>query len=1125
MKPISLTIKGLHSFREKQEIDFGSLCEGGIFGIFGPTGSGKSSILDAMTLALYGKVERAANNTQGIMNHAEDTLSVSFTFELQNQTEMKRYTIERGFKRTDDIRIKTASSRLIEVSEESIVLADKTGEVNQSIESLLGLTIDDFTRAVVLPQGKFAEFLSLKGVDRRQMLQRLFNLEQYGDKLNKKLKIKVSKTKSELNEIVAEQNGLGNASKEAMIEAEKTVKEAEILLGKRQTELKDIEAKWDQAQKIWNWQLELKDLKNKKAELEKEEDVIKELAGKVAKAQAADKLLPYLEEYESASIAVEEWKRKHQEFSVQLERLKEELQISVKKYQEARSIKSEFLPSLITKKQQLTDAKVLVAKVKKGKVELKGLKGQLSEFIRKKDELKNDLDNSRRLLNKAFERQKQLKEELGQKTVAPSFRETIRKAYEQKLQIGRLLESVNELHAGLKEKEGKEYTLKQELEKLENELSHKKDRLKAIFTKVESIYLHVCEREKDLEYLSLHTEKELSATRQKLEELKLENLAVHLAHQLKPGHACPVCGSVEHPSPVTIENVEISQIETSVSSLDKELALGREVSQTLSALKLQLEQISERLVLEYPGELNTKLNSSLNDEEDKHHTVKSIVIEGKALKQDMIEIQSQVQIVIHDLREVVQKKQQVEHSVKMTATDIEEHHQKLAVVNDKLNEQKQRWLDAFTELDYDFIEEKQTEIAKLDEEYQDISSRIEKSVPFIDEKEKEIEGKQEIYFETDRALTELSSTIGSKEERIAEDLGNLEAQLGNHDVDDLLDEMNQRIQTIEEDESAAYDKWQTTQATHQKVEIDTSSALKALEEATKRLGIATGKWLEMKEKSSFVSNEDVRLSIISAVEQDKLTEKINDFQDHQKHVMNEIHRVTELLNGEEISLQKWEELQQIRTELREAVTEAVEARGAAFQALSDLRDKHERFNELEHRREALAELAEQYSQLQTVFKGNSFVEYIAEEQLVQVSRAASERLGALTRQRYAIEVDSQGGFIIRDDANGGVKRPVTTLSGGETFLTSLALALSLSAQIQLRGQYPLQFFFLDEGFGTLDSELLDTVISALERLHSSQLAVGVISHVQELRARLPKRLVVNPAEPSGKGTTVTLETL
>ena len=84
MKPILLKLSGLQSYREPQEIDFETLCETGLFGIFGPTGSGKSTLLDAITLAMYGKVERAVNGTQGIMNHSEDSLSVSFTFELSS---------------------------------------------------------------------------------------------------------------------------------------------------------------------------------------------------------------------------------------------------------------------------------------------------------------------------------------------------------------------------------------------------------------------------------------------------------------------------------------------------------------------------------------------------------------------------------------------------------------------------------------------------------------------------------------------------------------------------------------------------------------------------------------------------------------------------------------------------------------------------------------------------------------------------------------------------------------------------------------------------------------------------------------------------------------------------------
>jgi exonuclease SbcC len=82
VRPIQLTIAGLHSFREKQTISFQELSDAGVFGIFGPTGSGKSTILDAMTLALYGIVGRAPKGKQGILNHAEKSLFVSFQFQI-----------------------------------------------------------------------------------------------------------------------------------------------------------------------------------------------------------------------------------------------------------------------------------------------------------------------------------------------------------------------------------------------------------------------------------------------------------------------------------------------------------------------------------------------------------------------------------------------------------------------------------------------------------------------------------------------------------------------------------------------------------------------------------------------------------------------------------------------------------------------------------------------------------------------------------------------------------------------------------------------------------------------------------------------------------------------------------
>ena len=90
------------------------------------------------------------------------------------------------------------------------------------------------------------------------------------------------------------------------------------------------------------------------------------------------------------------------------------------------------------------------------------------------------------------------------------------------------------------------------------------------------------------------------------------------------------------------------------------------------------------------------------------------------------------------------------------------------------------------------------------------------------------------------------------------------------------------------------------------------------------------------------------------------------------------------------------------------------------------------------------------------------------------------------------------------------------MSGGETFLASLALALALSAEIQLKGAAPLELFFLDEGFGTLNDNFLEVVMESWEKVHHDKLKVGIISHVESIKNRVPVKLLLTPAE-SGKG--------
>jgi exonuclease SbcC len=137
------------------------------------------------------------------------------------------------------------------------------------------------------------------------------------------------------------------------------------------------------------------------------------------------------------------------------------------------------------------------------------------------------------------------------------------------------------------------------------------------------------------------------------------------------------------------------------------------------------------------------------------------------------------------------------------------------------------------------------------------------------------------------------------------------------------------------------------------------------------------------------------------------------------------------------------------------------------------------------------------------------MEYIANEYLSDISSLASKTLLNLTDGRYfLVYTDS---FYVGDNFNSGNLRGVNTLSGGETFLVSLSLALALSQTICSKSLKSIEFFFLDEGFGTLDSNLCDTVMTALEKLKSKDFTIGIISHVEELKHRIDSKITVTKA--------------
>ena len=212
----------------------------------------------------------------------------------------------------------------------------------------------------------------------------------------------------------------------------------------------------------------------------------------------------------------------------------------------------------------------------------------------------------------------------------------------------------------------------------------------------------------------------------------------------------------------------------------------------------------------------------------------------------------------------------------------------------------------------------------------------------------------------------------------------------------------------------------------------------------------------------------------------------------------------------------------LRAAAQRSCAEAAGRLATARQRLEQLESALERVEELRARRTKLDADAALHKSLADLLKANELVAWIQEEALRRLAAEGSRHLAQLSLGRYELRLGmgddepaakAEQDFCVIDHWNADNVRSVRTLSGGETFLASLALALALAESLaQLssghRATDALESLFLDEGFGTLDAETLETVVGALDALHGGQRVVGIVTHVRELAERLPARLEV-----------------
>ncbi|HAT4302730.1 TPA: AAA family ATPase [Clostridium perfringens] len=1170
MKPIKLEVKGLNSFIDKQVVEFDKLTERGLFGIFGPTGSGKSTILDGITLALYGDIARKSSN---YINTNCDGVYVSYEFQITGN-EVKRYRVDREFKRDNKSGgIRNKSSKIIDITGGvENVLEEKAKAVTSKCEEIIGLKLDDFMRTVVLPQGKFSEFLKLEGKERRNMLERLFNLRKYGDDLSSKLSFEIRKEKDKMNVLEGQLKGYEGVSEEALKAKEEEINGINLSIKSKEELLNKIKKEFEEAEKVWNTQKELCDKRIEEESLVSRSEEIKSFKERVEISNKADKVIVFINNLEEILKEINKEDLKFNELNKKLEELINLREENKLKFEEVSKKKEEKLPDLRLKKEKLLESQKerdILFQIKADGVKLKEACKKIFEDRSKCDTKLNYIEENEKRLNEELKEKEERKEELF-----------VHEEFKNKINSGLfILNSYESLDKQFNEIKSEEIELKkyiknltEDKEKSEKDLKVKieslgktRDKLESLLKKTPGDSNSILEKQiklgeyreklnkykeiknsleeslksknnfeeklKAFENQKLLLEKEVRELKEYINKVKVEELAHKLRENLIDGECCPVCGSTHHElNKVEKINLEESNEKTTLleSKEEKLKELILEFSKIEATLEYENKKIEElNISIEEVGEVNEERLKSLEEE---FNTLKEKVEEFNLKKENLEKDLEKLKEEKNNLENIFNKAEVIlcEKIVreKEIASKIKELDKELKLKNSELNSIKNELKIEDIKLENELILKKEKEKNLLEKEIRILRTQLEESNKIKDElREKRdvlkedylsqkslLDGKVEVYREKERMIK------GSLKGLIDEAL-----PIEKIDIKGLLEDLQLEIDYIEKAylnlseekeklEKAFNNMNQEVAVTKERV----NSLNLRKENEEKKVNLAL-------EEEGFKTILEVKEGILSKDEKEKLKILIEEYHNNLIKVRANIELLIKKLNGKSLTEEEWTRVLQEKNNTEKELKEVEELKIRFVTESESIKKKLEEQRDILHIKAKQEHKLALLSDLEKLFKGKKFVEFIAANQLKYISIEASKKLKDITNGVYGLEVDENGKFIIRDYKNGGAKRDASTLSGGETFLASLALALSLSSQIQLKGTAPLELFFLDEGFGTLDDNLLDVVMSSLERLHHERLSVGIISHVESIKNRVPVKLILTPAEAGVGGSKVKIE--
>ena len=1013
MKPISLTIEAFGPYRDSVTLDFSALQDHPMFLISGPTGAGKTSILDAMVYALYGEPSGEVRKTDAIRSdfaEPERMTRVDFSFAIGEA----QYRVERlpkqlvAKKRGTGMREQNASATVYEMKDgEWKVIATSAAAIRDTVQRIIGFRKDQFLQVVLLPQGEFRKLLVASTSEREELLHTLFRTELYR-KLQEALKAAYDDAKAGIEANLTKQAALIQSISHDGDTPVLTAQHVRELLANREPYRDGLVVKRDEAV----------------AEVEQFNALRKEWAvynqAQQSLTEAASKLdLVKAREWERSSLHEKVQFLTSLTPTYELYKQFSDKQSALETLETALSDAKKGVETASQQESKCTEAHEVLASQAETIQTKRTTLAQLRQQSEKFDELallNKELTTLKRNLE-TQDREKSDAELQAQHKLVADLEVALVEARKQFQANSKDLEGIPRIQEQLSQLQRYSELLGQK-EKIEHDIDGKDRSLAVIDESVQSSKVQL----------------------ERLEHLMAEGRAFELVHLVVDNEPCPVCGSTEHPQLASKPELYPTKEEIEAARAVRDGALQKQASEIgqKETLVIRLHELDEEV-----KEQVTKFTSLIDGfSED---TFDSIQQDLLSQMEELTALRSDTE----QLSKTIATNEDKLSGAKETLAKLEMAHKELLESLHDLEIQLssvQAKIDALSKIlpttDFDAwnkqIESLETEINAYDEQVEVCERNLEAARKQLNAQRGRLETlSAQVQEETNnldviyKDYTKSLQSISVGEVDFVETLGDYKG----------LDTFRTELHVLDEDFNKA-------QAVY-------DAALKVAKSIV--------------EPSATVSDEVYD----AAVERrDTLVGNLAAWDKETKHI--------------ETTLASLEELDVAMGEARNEV-----------EFLSRLND--------------LANGGEQG------FKNVTFERYVLGAILDEVVYAANLRLQKMSRSRYSLERSDytgggrgkQGLDLAVMDAFTGQSRPANTLSGGETFLASMALALGLADVIQsYAGGIHMDTMFIDEGFGTLDPDTLELAMETLVQLQSSGRLIGMISHVPELKTRIPAHLEV-----------------